>query len=79
MLCCCYYAKIVVDSFVPQIQPEYYVGNPYVSIEEISLENFSATTHSLLVSVPESRTIHAVFHSFFMITENNMRPQQLHT
>ena len=33
-------------------------------IEGIALDRFSATTHTETVSVPESRTCHAMFHSF---------------
>ena len=42
VLCRRDYAERVVASFDNQIQYEYYVGNRYVSIEGIALENFSA-------------------------------------
>ena len=35
-----------------------------MSIEGISLENFSATTHTETSLTPQARTCHAVFHSF---------------
>ena len=35
-----------------------------MSIEGISLDHFSATTNPETVSVPESFTHHAMFHSF---------------
>ena len=40
-----------------------------MSIEGISLDNFSATTNTEIYSEPQSCTCHAMSHSFCMITE----------
>ena len=42
ILCCCDYAERLVASFDHQTQSAYYGGNISVSIEDISLEHFSA-------------------------------------
>ena len=42
VLCRCDYAERVVASFAHQIRSEYYGGNISVSIEGVSLEQFSA-------------------------------------
>ena len=77
-LCCCDYAEQVVASFAHQIQSEYHGVNICVSIEVIVLEQFSDTKHPLQLFTPQSRTRHSMFHSFFMITINNMLSQQLY-
>ena len=64
MLCHSDYSEILLASFVPQIQYEYYVSNWYVSIEGFALENFIVTKQMETLSLPESRTRHNVFHSF---------------
>ena len=43
----------MVASFQNQIQPEYYCGNIYVSIEGIELEYFSAPTHTESAAAPQ--------------------------
>ena len=55
----------MVASFSHQIQSEYYGGNQSVCIEEISLEHYNETTHTEMVSTPESRTLNDVFHYLF--------------
>ena len=54
----------MVSSFAHQIQSEYYCGNIYLSIEGISMEHLSATTHTETAPEPESHTRHAIFHYF---------------
>ena len=54
----------VVSSFAHQIQSEYYGGNIWVSIEEITLEHFSYIDQEKSSSSLHSRTHHEVFHLF---------------
>ena len=42
VICLCYYAERLVESFANKIQSEYYCGNISVSIEGIELEYFGA-------------------------------------
>ena len=46
VLCCSVYYDRLIASFSHKIQSKYYVGDLSVSIEEIELENFSATTQT---------------------------------
>ena len=55
---------MVVASFANQIQQKYYVGNIYVSIEDIALEHFSAAPQAYIMSSTLSGQHHAVFCSF---------------
>ena len=52
------------SSCTHQIKPEYYGGNIYVSIEGIILEHFISKNQWTPPSSSQSRTRHAVFHSF---------------
>ena len=62
MFCCRDYADRVIASFAHQIQSEYYGGNRSVSIEGITLENFSAPAHKETEVTLQARTHHAVLH-----------------
>ena len=64
VLCRRDYSERVVASFANQIQSEYYGGNISVSIEGISLENFSAVPQADINSYTISCQPHALFHSF---------------
>ena len=64
VLCCRDQADRVVARFANQIKSEYYVGNRSVSIEGITLENFSALPQVDINSSTLSRQHHVVFHSF---------------
>ena len=65
LLCHCGCSERVVSSFAHQIQSEYYFGNIYVSIKVVSLDHFSAPTHTETAGTPQARTHYSVFHSFF--------------
>ena len=67
-------AERVGASFDNQTQSEYYVGNRYVSIEGIPLENFSAVPKTDINSTTPLRQRHAVFHYFYLMIENSMLP-----
>ena len=65
VLCCRDYADKVFVCFAYQIQSEYYGGNRSVSIEVISMENFSALPQTEINSSAKPCPRHTVFHSFF--------------
>ena len=48
-----------------------------MSIEGIELNRFGDPKHTLPLSTTQSCTHHAVFHSFFVMTEKRMLPPQL--
>ena len=50
-----------------------------MSIEVIVSDQFSALTQTETTATQQERTCHAVFHSFFLMTENKMLPKLLHT
>ena len=64
VLCCRDYSERVVANLAHQIKSEYYGVNISVSIEGISLEQFSALPKEDINSTTPSRQRHAVFHSF---------------
>ena len=64
MLYRCDYSEGLVDRFGHQIQYEFYGGNRSVSIEGIVLEHLSDTGQETYSTSSNSRTCHAVFHSF---------------
>ena len=66
MLCCRDYSERVVASFAHHIQSEYYDGNRSVSIEGITLENFSALPNTEINSSTKSCPRHAVFRYFLL-------------
>ena len=51
----------MVTSYAHKIQSEYYGGNQSESIEGITLDKFSATTHTETGGTLQARTCHAVF------------------
>ena len=55
---------MVVTSFANKIKSEYYGGNRSLSIEVITLENFSASPQADINLSTLSRPRHAVFHFF---------------
>ena len=65
MLCRHDYAERVVASFSQQIQSEYYGGNRSVSIEDITLEHFSALPQREINSSTKAFLRHVLFHCFF--------------
>ena len=69
----------VVSSFAHQMQYEYYGNNISVSIEGIVLEHFISTTHTETEGTLQKCTLHAMFHSFFLMKAKNMWTQLLHT
>ena len=79
VLCCLDYSERVVVSFPNQIQSEYYGGNRSMSIEGILLEHFSVVPQADINSYTISRQRHALFHSFYLTTENRMLPLLPHT
>ena len=79
VLCRRDHAERVVASFANQIQSEYYGGNRSVSIEGIALEHFSAAPQADINSSTLLCPRHAVFHSFYLMTENRMPQLLLHT
>ena len=64
IICRCDYDEGVVATFAHKIQSEYFSGNRSVSIEGISLENFSALPKADINSNTQSRQRHAVFNYF---------------
>ena len=58
------YAERVVTRFSHQMKSEYYGENRSVSIEGITLENFSTLQKADINSTTPSRQRHTVFHSF---------------
>ena len=58
----CDYAEKVVAIFSYQIKSWYYGVDISVSIEGVALDNFSASTQSLLLSAPKSRIGNSLFH-----------------
>ena len=66
VLCRRDYAERVVASFSNKTQLEYYVGNRSMSIEGISLENFSAASKANINSSTISCQRHAVFRYCFI-------------
>ena len=79
MLRCSDYSERVVAIPPHQIQSEYHGGNISVSIEVITLENFSALQHTEINSPKKPCSRHAVFHSFCKTTEKKILPLLLHT
>ena len=79
VLCCCDCAETVVASFEHNIKSEYNGVNTSVYIEVIALEHFSALPKTGINASTKSRPRHAVFHSFFQMTANNMLPLILQT
>ena len=71
MLCRCYYSDILVASFAHQIKSEYCGENRSVSIEVISLEQFRILEQTEKSTTPQALSHHAMFHSFFLMTEKN--------
>ena len=64
VLCFCGYSERLVASLPHQIQSEYYSGNRYVFIEDISLEHFNALPQTEINSSTKSFSQHAVFNIF---------------
>ena len=72
VLCWCDYSGQVVSSFTHKIQPGYYVVNILVSIEGIVLYHFSASQLHNPLAASSKLSRHAMFYSFFLMTEKRM-------
>ena len=64
------YEELVVSSFAHKIKSEYYGGNISVSIEDISLEQFSDSDQETASSTSHTIKFNAVFHSFLSDNSN---------
>ena len=62
VVCCHDYAERVIYSSAHQIQSEYYTGNRYVPIGDITLEHFSELPKTKINSSTKPCPRHAVFH-----------------
>ena len=69
----------MVDSFDNKIKYEHYIGNIYVSIEVIVLENFSDLQQPSPYLESVIFSCRAVFRSIFIMTENMIMPLHIYT